>query len=227
MKKFIILLIALALVACSKKEARVEISENQSPAEFLKFGNQFYQDGDYENAFRAYGFVYYNHPTSPEYIDAAIGLSRCYGALEDYEKAFGILHDLLKNNLIPSKVPDIYVAIAEFYERSAGISEQISGKTETDLQKAIEYYQKAIEYPNSENIAAKGYAQYKIGQLYERMSQFDKALQSYQAASAQFSGSEWALRAEERYAALNQRIERRNNLLENGLLPDTTTTKKQ
>ncbi len=226
MKKLIIFLMALALIACSKKETRVEISENQSPAEFLKFGNQFYQNGDYENAFRAYGFIYYNHPTSPEYIDAAIGLSRCYGALEDYEKAFEILHELLKNNLIPSKVPNIYVAIAEFYERSAGISEQINGKSETDLQKAIEYYQKAIAYPNSKNIAAKGYAQYKIGQIYEQISQYDKALQSYQATSTQYAGSEWALRAEESYAALNQRIERRNNMLENGLLPDTTTTKE-
>ncbi len=122
---FIIALLIL-VAGCSKKEVRTEIPEAERPEEFLKFGDQFYQNGDYDNAFRAYGYIYENYPTSREYIDAAIGLSRCYGALQDYNKGFDILYDLLQNNLIPTKVPQIYNAIGEFYERSAGISEQIS-----------------------------------------------------------------------------------------------------
>ncbi len=222
MRYLLFLTLAVLMIGCGKKETRVEISEEERPAEFLKFGNQFYQDKDYENAFRAYGFIYYNHPTSREYIDAAIGLSRCYGALENYDKAFSILHELLQNNLIPTKVPDIYNAIAEFYERSAGISEELSGAGEKDFHTAIDYYKKSIEYPNSENMTAKGFAQYQIGSLYESMADFTKALKAYETTRDNYTGTEWATRAEESIIALNQRIQRRNEYQQSGLLPDST-----
>lgn len=223
------LLIALLLVlsACGKKEVRQTIPEEERPAEFVKYGDQFYQSGDYENAFRAYGYVYENYPTSREYIDAAIGLSRCYGALQDYNKGFDILHDLLKNNLIPTKVPHIYNAIAEFYERSAGISEELSGAGENDYRLAISYYQKAIQYPNSDDVQAKSYAQYKIGTLYERLDSTVKALEAYELAQNSYPGTEWALRAAQSISEINQYSRRRLELQQSGLLPDSTNVPQQ
>ena len=81
--RFWILISALLItVACGKKEVRNEISEEKQPVELLKYGDQFYAEGDYENAFRAYGIIYYNFPTSREYIDAALGLRlRCDAGL--------------------------------------------------------------------------------------------------------------------------------------------------
>jgi len=219
--RFLFIIALLVLVSgCSKKEVRTEIPEAEQPEAFLKYGDQFYQNGDYDNAFRAYGYIYENYPTSREYIDAAIGLSRCYGALQDYDKGFDILYDLLQNNLIPTKVPQIYNAIGEFYERSAGISEQLSGAGDSDYRNAIDYYDKSIKYPNSEDLNAKGYAQYRIGVLYEKLDEMPKALEAYELAQNQYLGTEWAGRAEQNISDINKRVQLRNEYELRDLLPE-------
>ncbi len=218
MRILLIIMSIMVVVGCSKREVRTAIPENQQPAELLKYGNQFYNSGDYENAFRAYGIIYYNFPSSREYIDAAIGLSRCYGALENYEKEFDILHTLLQGNLIPSKVPQIYNAIAEFYERSAGISEQLTGAGDEDYQTAISYYEKAISYPNSKDSTAQGLAKYKIGVLYEKLGDTQKAIETYQETINQYANTEWAQRAEQAINDINERMRLRAEYEQNGWL---------
>lgn len=217
-----IFLVFLLLGSCGKKEIRTPISETDQPSNLIALADQFYKNQDYENAFRAYGIIYYNYPTSQEYIDAAIGLSRCYGALKNYEKQFDLLYTLLRENLIPSKVPSIYNAIAEFYERSAGISEQLTGEGSADYQTAIDYYTKAINYPNSNDLEAKSFAQYKIGNVLETMDDNQKAMQAYQNTMSVYSGSEWALKAEESIANLKLKLERRAEYQQSGLLPENT-----
>lgn len=220
MRVLVFSILILLMASCGKKEVRDPLPEDMQPGEFIRYGNQFYRNGDYENAFRAYGFVYYNHPTSRDYIDAAIGLSKSYGAMQNYEKEFEILYDLLKNNLIPTKVPQIYNAIGEFYERSAGISEELTGESDKDFFKAIEYYQKAIDYPSSKDAVAKSFAQFKIGALYEKMEAFPKAIEAYQLAINGYNGTEWSLRAEQNIYDLNVKIQRREAYKQSGLLPD-------
>jgi tetratricopeptide (TPR) repeat protein len=105
---------------------------------------------------------------------------------------------MLKENIIPAKVPQIYNAIANFYERSAGISEQLTGDSSTDQKKAIEFYEKAITYPNSEDERAKSFAQYKIGTLYENMAEYDEALKAFQKTEDKYPAQQWAALAQER-----------------------------
>lgn len=219
----ILFLTLVVILGCTKQEVRQTIPEDQQPAELLKYGQQFYQSGDYENAFRAYGIIYYNFPSSREYIDAAIGLSRCYGAMENYEKEFDILYTLLQGNLIPSKVPQIYNAIAEFYERSAGISQQLTGLGEEDYETAISYYNKAINYPNSEDKEAKSFAMYKIGFLYDQLGDTKNAIETYQKTINQFADTEWALRAEQGINDIRERMRLRAEYEQSGwMTPDTT-----
>lgn len=224
--RYLILITLIFLIAsCGKKQVRNGIPENDQPAELLKYGDQFYLNGDYENAFRAYGIVYYDYPSSREYIDAAIGLSKCYGAMQSYEKQFEILHNLLRENLIPSKVPGVYNAIGEFYERSAGISEQLTGEGTNDYKTAINYYAKSIQYPNSDDLDAKSFAQFKIGTLYEEMKDYPKAIEAYETALNTYQGTEWALRAEQNILDIRERMRRRAEYQQSGMLPaDTTTT---
>ena len=101
---FLILSITL-FFACSKKSSSAKDDGSVTPVELLEYANGIYDKGDYESAFLAYGLIYKDYPTSREYIDAAIGLSRCYGQLDNYEKEFELIHNLLRENLIPSKVP--------------------------------------------------------------------------------------------------------------------------
>ena len=223
-----LLLITLVLLAasCGKKEVRNTTPEDERPAELLKYGDQFYLSGDYENAFRSYGIVYYDYPSSREYIDAAIGLSKCYGTMQSYEKQFEILYNLLRENLIPTKVPGVYNAVAEFYERSAGISEQITGEGSNDYKTAINYYTKSIQYPNSDDLEAKSFAQYKIGKLFEKLKDYPKAIEAYETTLNTYQGTEWALRAEQSILDIQQRMRRRMEYEQSGMLPaDTTSTK--
>jgi len=204
---FLLFLISLVVFCTQKTTQEGFQQEGAGPTELLQYGNQFYEAGDFENAFIAYSLIYQNYPTSREYIDAAIGLSKCYGAFEQYEKQFDLLYNLLRENIIPSRIPQIYNAIAEFYENSAGISQQLTGESTQDYEQAIEYYRKAIDYPNSDDKTAKGYAQFKIGTLYEKLKDYKQAITAYEKTINNYPETEWRLRAEQAMEDLRQRLE--------------------
>jgi tetratricopeptide (TPR) repeat protein len=202
----IVSIILILLVAgCSKKNAKTV--EGNTPEELLAYADGAFNSGDYESAFLAYGVIFDQYPTSREYIDAAIGMSRCYGEFEDYNKSFEMLYNLLKENLIPSKVPQIYNVIGDFYERSAGISQQLTGYGTPDYKTAIGFYRKAIDYPNSEDQKAKSYSQYKIGSLYIKMAEYDSALQALQKTIDEYPAQQWASVAQEKTGLLQTMIE--------------------
>lgn len=219
MRLILVAALLMFLFSCSSKTVKEEIPEEQVPTSLLELGDAFYAEGNYENAFRAYGSIYNNYPTSREYIDAAIGLSKTYGKLENYEKKFDILYALLRENLIPSKVPDVYNAIAEFYVESAGISEQLTGEDSGDYLTAISYYDKAIKYPNSEDPNAKSYAQFKIGEVYELLNNYNEAIAAYKGTIGNYADSEWAQKAEENIASIEDRVRLRREYEQDGLLP--------
>ena len=129
--------------------------------------------------------------------------------MENYEKQFDILFTLLRENLIPSKVPEIYNAVGEFYEKSAGISEQLRGEGSADYKTAIDYYTKSIDYPNSDDLVAKSLAQYRIGKLYEKLDDFSSAITAHQKTMNKFSGTEWALRSEQSLGDIQTKVDRR------------------
>ena len=219
MRLVTILTVLALLLGCGKQTVQEEAPQIEQPSDYLALGDQYFAGGDFENAFRAYGVIYYEFPTSREYIDAAIGLSRCYSELENFEKGFDILYTLLRENLIPSKVPTVYNEIARFYEKSAGISEQLTGAGEGDYLTAISYYQKAIDYPGADSVDAKGFAQYKIGVLHERLDDVQKAVAAYQNTINGHGQTPWAARAEEQMAALRSREQLRDEYRRDGLLP--------
>jgi tetratricopeptide (TPR) repeat protein len=201
------LIIILLISGCSKKNSKAFKMDQATPEDILAYANNAYAEGDYDNAFLSYGMIYEQYPTSREYIDATIGLSKCYVEFEEYEKSFDLLYNLLKENLVPSQVPQIYNAIAEFYERSAGISEQLTGEGSTDQKTAISYYQKAINYPNSEDEHAKSYAQYQIGTLYEKLADYEHALEAFQKTADNYPSQQWASLAQEREGIVESKIE--------------------
>lgn len=196
------------LISCSRKSSKGVDIEQNTPEELLQYADNVYNNGDYESAFLAYGLIYEQYPTSREYVDAAVGLSRCYAQFEDYEKGFDIIYNLLKENMVPSKVPKIYNVIAEFYERSAGISAQLTGEGTTDYKTAIEYFRKAIDYPNSEDKQAKSYAQYKVGTLFERLNDLEQALKSYQKTTEEYPDQQWAALAQEKTGIVQSKMQR-------------------
>jgi tetratricopeptide (TPR) repeat protein len=221
-----LLLVIIFFVSCSKKTSKVTVNKQSGAEELLAYGDKVYNTGDYESAFLAYGVIYKEYPTSREYIDATIGLSRCYGQLQNHEKEFELLYNLLRENIIPSKVPQVYNAIAEFYENSAGISEQLTGDATQDYKTAIGYYEKAIKYQNSEDEKAKGYAQYKIGELYENLGEFERSLEAYEKTVTNYQGVDWDLLASEKISIIQTKREAQI-LYEQSLSPTQGDTMNQ
>ena len=210
MKKnfIIIVMVTILFLTCSKKETAVKpTQEEYNPTELLQQANKLYNEGNLEEAFRAYGFIYNRYPTRREYVDAVIGLSRCYNDMGEYEKGLDLLYHLVSENIIPSRIPEIYNEIAKYYEVNAGIS-SIAGFSdeEQDYQKAIEFYQKAIYYPNSNDKEAKAYAQYRIGELNIATHNFKDAVLAFKATIHNYPETKWAQLAKQRLEEFHQAL---------------------
>jgi tetratricopeptide (TPR) repeat protein len=204
----ITLILILSILACSKKEAGVKAVNEVDPAEILKKANEFYDKGDLDNAFRTYGVIYERYPTSREYIDATLGLSRCYNNLGDYERGMELLFNLVNENIIPGRVPEIYNEMAKYFEVNAGISFEAGISDEAqDFNRAISYYQKAINYPNSDDQNAKAYAQYRIGEVNINMSKFEDAILAFRTTTLNFPNTIWAKVAEERMSEIKDAVD--------------------
>jgi tetratricopeptide (TPR) repeat protein len=207
MSKFlvILLLIFMLVIGCGNKEALVKSNEGLEAPALLQKGTEMYNLGNTEEALLAYEVIYSRYPTSREYIGAVIGMARCHNNLGDFERGFDLLYNLIRENMVPSKVPEIFNEMARFYEVNAAFSSEAGISQEADdYKKAIDFYQKAVKYPNSEDIEAKSYAQFRAGELYLKLAQYEDAALAYQATLYKFPNTEWAQMAETRIGELRQ-----------------------
>jgi tetratricopeptide (TPR) repeat protein len=201
----ILSLILLIFLSCGKKQAEVRPMEGLAPSELLMKANEFYTGGEIEKALEAYDIIYGRYPTSREYIDAVLGMAKCYNDLGNFEKGMDLLYSLTRENMVPTRVPEIFNQMAKYYEVNAGISTVVGlSNEEQDYRKAIDYYQKAISYPNSDDMKAKSFAQFKIGELNLNMGQYKDAALAYQATVYNYPGTEWADKATKRIEELRQ-----------------------
>lgn len=190
----ILTLALLLMLSCSRKESRVKAEEDLTPPELLELADQYYQQGNSEKAFATYSIIYEDFPDSREYIDAVIGLARTYNDLGKYEKGMSMLYDLLRENMMPQKVPQIYNELAHYYEVNAGVS-SVTGISDeqTDFLEAIDYYEKAVSYPNSDDQEAKSFAQYKIGEIYLKLGRFGDAAVALKTTADTYPETKWAV----------------------------------
>jgi tetratricopeptide (TPR) repeat protein len=179
--------------------------EGLEPPELLAKGEQAFNEGDMDKAIQAFETIYSRYPTSREYISAVIGMSRAYNNLGDFERGFNLLYNLIRENMVPSKVPEIYNEMGRYYEVTAAYSKEagISSEQE-DYKSAISYYKKSVSYPNSDDEIAKSYAQFQIGELQSKLGLYQDAALAYQSTIYNFSGTEWAQIAEQRIEQLQQ-----------------------
>ena len=135
-------LVLLVFLSCGKKQAAVRPMEGLAPAELLTKANEFYTAGNVDKALEAYDIIYGRYPTSREYIDAVLGMAKCYNDLGNFEKGMDLLYTLIRENMVPTRVPEIFNQMAKYYEVNAGISTVVGlSNEEQDYRKAIDYYQ--------------------------------------------------------------------------------------
>ena len=120
-----------------------------------------------------------NFPTSDLHVDAQLIMAKSMGGKEKFEDQLDLLLRVLKENIIPEKVPLIYVQIAEFYEGAAIWNPGNITSDTSDFTKAAKFYRKAVFYPNSNDDVTKAYALYRAGFMYTRSNDIEKAKQAY------------------------------------------------
>jgi tetratricopeptide (TPR) repeat protein len=207
MRKLLILMLCLFVIffSCSKKESAVKSDNNLEPPALLQKGDELFTQGSYQQALSAYESIYTRYPTSREYISAVIGMAKVHNTMGNFERGFELLHNLIRENMVPSRVPEIYNEMARYYEVNAAYSKEAGISNErADFKKAMGYYRKAVKYPNSDDVQAKSYAQFRIGELHLQLNQFEDAALAYQSTAYNYPETQWGQLAEQKIQELRQ-----------------------
>ncbi len=199
MKKSILssigIVLFLLLLACGSNK-QLTVQEKRSPQELIKAGDQLYAQGDYKDALETYNRLLIFYPTSDLDIEAKLRIAKCYAKLEKYEKQMDVLLQLLKENLIPEYVPNIYIQIGEYYETAARFNLNGENGDTTDYKTAIDYYNKAIHYEDSNNKEAKIEALYRRALVEAKMGKSELAARDYQDIVDKYPDSPFAVLAQ-------------------------------
>ncbi len=197
---FSIILISsfLLLASCGSKKD-VTLQETRSPEELIQDGDLLFAQGNYEKALETYQRLLIYYPTSDLDIETKLRIAQCYNKMEKYEKQMDTLLEILRENLVPEKVPYIYIQIARYYEEAARFNP--SGNDTADYETAMKYYKKAIAYKDSKDEKAKSEAKYRMALLEAKLGQVNLATQHYQEIVNEYPDSPFAILAQ--YKLLN------------------------
>ncbi len=189
-------MLLLFLFSCSGRQEMVYVDPTWEPEILMAKANEYLQDQDYDHAFEAFSVIHQEYPASRLYTDAVLGIAYIYGKTEQYEKQMDILLSLVRENIVPSKIPAIYNQIAEFYEKTSVILREINPDDSTDLVTAIDYYTKASNYPLSSDSISKSESLYKIALIQFQLGKKDEGLTTLNKISANYPNSPWAIQAQ-------------------------------
>jgi tetratricopeptide (TPR) repeat protein len=171
--------ITVTLICCGSSKDEL-ILENETPESLLQKSEAAYQNGKYDDSARLAQSLLDYFPTSDLHIEAQLLIARNFGGKEEYEQQFDLLLRILKENIIPEKVPAIYAQIALFYENAARWNPGTVTSDSADYHKAADFYRKAVFYPNSEDQATQAMALYRMALMYAKLNQLETASKAYQ-----------------------------------------------
>ena len=115
--------------------------------------------------------------------------------MENYEAQMDALLTLLKENIIPEEVPQIYVQIGQFYEQAALFNPGNVSTDTSDYKTAIEYYKKASVYQDSEDKNSKAAGLYRQALVEAKIGAFNEAAKHYQLVRDTYPESDFAVLA--------------------------------
>lgn len=190
-KNWSIILLSLAIAACSSGKKEI-ILEEETDESLLAKGNTELETGNYTEAIKIYDMLLINFPTSDLHIDAQLNTAKALGGQEKFEEQFDLLLRLLRENVIPERVPEIFLQIGDFYANAAVWNPGDVSKDTTDWTSAARYYRKAAFYPDSEDNQTKSKALFLAGVMYARIRQIDTAKRAYEGVISTFPGTPYA-----------------------------------
>ncbi|MGD9897582.1 MAG: tetratricopeptide repeat protein [Calditrichaceae bacterium] len=175
----ILALILIFATGCIFGKKKGVESEQITAEELLQAGNDEFNAGKYDEAIKTYESLLLKFPTSDLHIETQLKMADAYGAMDKYEEQMDLLLRLLKENIIPDRVPRIYTQIGRFYERAALFNPGIITSDSSDYQLAIRYYEKAVKYPDSEDLFSKSEAQYRKALVKAKTGMTNEAVNEY------------------------------------------------
>ena len=181
------------IVSCGGTKNQ-EIDYTQiTDAEMMQIADKKLETGDYENAITDYKRLLLDFPTSNLHIDAQIKIAEAYGNLDKFEDQMNQLFRLVKENIIPERVPRIYIQLGKWYERAALFNPGIITTDSVDYINAIRYYDQALKYPDSDDNESKSEAVYRHALVEAKIGQIDEAIGRYRLVSSLFPNSDFSI----------------------------------
>ena len=197
--KFSYFLILISVIlylsaGCSMyREAKED--EQITDQEMMDTANKELAAGKYQEAVNTYKNMIIKFPTSDLHIKAQLKMAEAYGMSEDYEAQMDALLTLLKENIIPEEVPQIYVQVGRFYEQAALFNPGTLSSDTSDYETAISYYKKASEYKDSEDHNSKATGMYRQALVEAKIGAFKEAAVHYKMVQEKFPESHFAILA--------------------------------
>ncbi len=190
--------------------------DNEIPTdrEMMATANMQYEAGQYQDAVNTLQSLIINYPISDLHIDAQLKTADAYGKMEDFETQMDVLLTLLKENIIPEKVPRIYIQIAKFYVEAATFNPGTVTSDTVDYNAAIDYFTKAYQYKDSDETEAKAEAMYGRAMTEARMGNLKDAVAHYKLVKTLYPESNYAPLA-------NIKFKNPNDLTELSASPDS------
>ena len=182
------------MIACGSSNEAQNL-ESMTAADYLQKGNDYYKNGDYDSAIKTYEDLLTRFPTTDLHIETQLKIGACYGQTDRYEDQMTLLLRMLRENIIPDRVPAIYVQIGRFYERAAQFNPNISTTDTMDYETAIMYYNKAYNYKDSNDETAKSEALYRRALTEVKIGQINKAIEDYRSVTVQYPNTDHNLLA--------------------------------
>jgi tetratricopeptide (TPR) repeat protein len=179
LKTFLLVLIITGFWGCGGSKDEIVI-DDETPESLIQKGEVEFVNGNYDQSIKLAQLMLDNFPTSDLHIDAQLLISNTLGAQEKYEDQFDLLLRILKENIIPEKVPLIYMQLGEFYENSAKWNPGDVTTDSVDFSNAADFYKKAVFYPNSEDRYTKANALYRMGLMHAKLNEIEVASKAYQ-----------------------------------------------
>ena len=191
---FLYSIFVITLIGCGGSQDEI-VLDNETPESLLQKAEIAYDNGNFEESIKLAQFMLDNFPTSDLHIEAQLLIAKTLGAQEKYEDQFDLLLRILKENIIPEKVPSIYLQIGEFYENSAKWNPGTVTVDTVDYTNAANFYKKAVFYPNSEDRNTKAHALYRMALMYAKLNDIEVASKSYQELITTYPESPYSILA--------------------------------
>lgn len=188
-------LILLLFSACGGTNGETDYSQITDVELFAMANNEMHK-GNYQKAIDDYNRILTDFPISNLHIDCQLKIAEAYGKLDNFEEQMFELHRLVKENIIPERVPKIYVQIGKFYERAALFNPGIITTDTSDYKKAMDYYDKALKYPDSDDNKTKSEAVYRRALVEAKIGQINDAIDRYKLVSSLFPNSDYSVLAQ-------------------------------